>query len=161
MLVKDKKYFEGFRWFALFTLLCTVAMWIALWVSSATPGDISGANSWAMAGAIDDKYNLSQKFDSAITTQNIVVERATEKAKYIGEQEQMTITFSPKGTRDTDVEWSSGDETVATVDQNGLVTLVGKGEVRVLQNSKATKKYTITMAFSVGVKILTTLKIHT
>lgn len=140
MLVKDKKYFEGFRWFALFTLLCTVAMWIALWASSATPGDISGANSWAMAGAIDDKYNLSQKFDSAITTQNIVVERATEKAKYIGEQEQMTITFSPKGTRDTDVEWSSGDENVATVDQNGLVTLVGKGEVRIFAKLKSNEK---------------------
>lgn len=140
MLVKDKKYFEGFRWFALFTLLCTMAMWIALWASSATPGDISGANSWAMAGAIDDKYNLSQKFDSAITTQNIVVERATEKAKYIGEQEQMNITFSPKGTRDTDVEWSSGDESVATVDQNGLVTLVGKGEVRVFAKLKSNEK---------------------
>lgn len=137
MLVKDKKYFEGFRWFALFTLLCTVALWIALWASSATPGDISGANSWAMAGAIDDKYNLSQKFDSAITTQNITVERATEKAKYIGEQEQMTITFSPEGTRDTDVEWSSGDESVATVDQNGLVTLVGKGEVRIFAKLKS------------------------
>lgn len=140
MLVKDKKYFEGFRWFALFTLLCTMAMWIALWASSATPGDISGANSWAMAGAIDDKYNLSQKFDSAITTQNITVERATEKAKYIGEQEQMTITFSPKGTRDTDVEWSSGDEAVATVDQNGLVTLVGKGEVRIFAKLKSNEK---------------------
>lgn len=137
MLVKDKKYFEGFRWFALFTLLCTVAMWIALWASSATPGDISGANSWAMAGAIDDKYNLSQKFDSAITTQNITVERATGKANYIGEQEQMKVTFSPKGTRDTDVEWSSGNENVATVDQNGLVTLVGKGEVRIFAKLKS------------------------
>lgn len=137
MLVKDKKYFEGFRWFALFTLLCTVALWIALWASSATPGDISGANSWAMAGAIDDKYNLSQKFDSAITTQNIIVERATGKANYIGEQEQMKVTFSPKGTRDTDVEWSSGNESVATVDQNGLVTLVGKGEVRIFAKLKS------------------------
>ena len=140
MLIKDKKYFEGFRWFALFTLLCTVAMWIALWASSATPGDISGANSWAMAGAIDDKYNLSQKFDSAITTQNITVERATGKANYIGEQEQMKVTFSPKGTRDTDVEWSSGNESVATVDQNGLVTLVGKGEVRVFAKLKSNEK---------------------
>lgn len=140
MLVKDKKYFEGFRWFALFTLLCTMAMWIALWASSATPGDISGANSWAMAGAIDDKYNLSQKFDSAITTQNIIVDRATGKANYIGEQEQMRVTFSPKGTRDTDVEWSSGNENVATVDQNGLVTLVGKGEVRVFAKLKSNEK---------------------
>lgn len=137
MLVKDKKYFEGFRWFALFTLLCTVAMWIALWASSATPGDVSGANSWAMAGAIDGKYNLSQKFDSAITTQNVTIERTTWKAYYIGDQEQMKATFSPKGTRDTDVEWSSGNENVATVDQNGLVTLVGKGEVRIFAKLKS------------------------
>lgn len=137
MLVKDKKYFEGFRWFALFTLLCTVAMWIALWASSATPGDVSGANSWAMAGAIDGKYNLSQKFDSAITTQNVTIERTTWKAYYIGDQEQMKATFSPKGTRDTDVKWSSGNENVATVDQNGLVTLVGRGEVRIYAKLKS------------------------
>ena len=137
MLVKDKKYFEGFRWFALFTLLCTVAMWIALWASSATPGDVSGANSWAMAGAIDGKYNLSHKFDSAITTQNVTIERTTWKAYYIGDQEQMKAIFSPKGTRDTDVEWSSGNENVATVDQNGLVTLVGKGEVRIFAKLKS------------------------
>lgn len=137
MLVKDKKYFEGFRWFALFTLLCTVAMWIALWASSATPGDVSGANSWAMAGAIDGKYNLSQKFDSAITTQNVTIERTTWTAYYIGDQEQMKATFSPKGTRDTDVKWSSGNENVATVDQNGLVTLVGRGEVRIYAKLKS------------------------
>ena len=140
MLVKDKKYFEGFRWFALFTLLCTMAMWIVLWASSATPADISGANSSAMASAIDDKFNLTQKFDSTITTQNIIVERGTEKARYIGEQEQMKITFSPKGTLDTDVEWSSKNENVATVDQNGLVTLVGKGNATIYAQLKSNEK---------------------
>ena len=140
MLVKDKKYFEGFRWFALFTLLCTMAMWIVLWASSATPASISGANSSAMASAIDDKFNLTQKFDSAITTQNIIVERGTEKARYIGEQEQMKITFSPKGTIDTDVEWSSRNENVATVDQNGLVTLVGKGNATIYAQLKSNEK---------------------
>ena len=140
MLVKDKKYFEGFRWFALFTLLCAVAMWIVVWASSATPASISGANSSAMASAIDDKFNLTQKFDSAITTQNIIVERGTEKARYIGEQEQMKITFSPKGTLDTDVEWSSRNENVATVDQNGLVTLVGKGNATIYAQLKSNEK---------------------
>ena len=140
MLVKDKKYFEGFRWFALFTLLCTMAMWIVLWASSATPASISGANSSAMASAIDDKFNLTQKFDSSITTQNIIVGRGTEKARYIGEQEQMKITFSPKGTLDTDVEWSSRNENVATVDQNGLVTLVGKGNATIYAQLKSNEK---------------------
>ena len=140
MLVKDKKYFEGFRWFALFTLLCTMAMWIVLWASSATPASISGANSGAMASALDNKYNLSQKFDSAITTQNIIVEKTTGKAKYSGDQEQMKVTFSPKGTLDTDVEWSSRNENVATVDQNGLVTLVGKGNATIYAQLKSNEK---------------------
>ena len=153
MLIKDKRYFEGFRWFALFTLLCTVAMWIALWASSATPGNISGANSWAMAGAIDDKYDLSQKFDSQITTQDIAVERTTQKAYYIGDQEQMKVTFSPKGTPDTDVEWSSSNENVATVDQNGLVTLVGRGEVRIYAKLKSNidiENYTYFLCYGVN-----------
>lgn len=139
MLIRDKKYFEGFRWFALFTLLCTVVLWIALWGASATPGEISGAESWAMAGAIDDKYDLSQKFDSAITTQNVIVERTTGKAYYVGDQEQMKLTCHPSGTADTAVEWTSSNEDVATVDPNGLVTLVGEGEVRIYATLKSNK----------------------
>ncbi len=153
MLIKDKRYFEGFRCFALFTLLCTVAMWIVLWASSATPGNISGANSWAMAGAIDNKYDLSEKFDATITTQNVTVERTTQKAYYIGDQEQMKVTFSPKGTPDTDVEWLSSNEEVATVDQNGLVTLVGRGEVRIYAKLKSNidiENYTYFLCYGVN-----------
>lgn len=68
------------------------------------------------------------------------MERGTEKARYIGEQEQMKITFSPKGTLDTDVEWSSKNENVATVDQNGLVTLVGKGNATIYAKLKSNEK---------------------
>ncbi len=140
MLIRDKKYFEGFRWFALFTLLCTVVMWIVLWSSSATPGEISGANSWAMAGALDGKYDISQKFDSTITTQDISPYRSAWSANYIGDQEQLYVSYSPKNTTDTEVEWSSGNENVATVDKNGLVTLIGRGEVRIYTKLKSNPK---------------------
>jgi len=40
---------------------------------------------------------------------------------------QLTETVSPDSADNKDVSWSSADETVATVDANGLVTAVGAG----------------------------------
>lgn len=40
---------------------------------------------------------------------------------------QLTATVLPEDADDKSVEWSSSDETVATVTQDGLVTSVGKG----------------------------------
>ena len=40
---------------------------------------------------------------------------------------QLTETVSPDSADNKDVSWSSADETVATVDTNGLVTAVGAG----------------------------------
>ena len=137
MPVKEKKYFEGIRAFALFTLLCTIALWIVLWGSSATPGDKSGANSWAMADAMDEKYHLSEKFDSQVTTQNIEVFRQKSTYSYIGETDQAIVRFSPSNTLDTDVEYSSNNESVATVDQNGVITFVGRGDANIFATLKS------------------------
>lgn len=140
MPVKEKKYFEGIRAFALFTLLCTIALWIALWGSSATPGDKSGANSWAMADAMDEKYHLSEKFDSQVTTQNIKVYRQKSTYSYIGETDQVIVQFSPSNTLDKDVVYSSNNEKVATVDQNGVITFVGWGDAYIYATLKSNPK---------------------
>lgn len=47
---------------------------------------------------------------------------------YMGDQVQLTAVPTPAGCMGT-VVWSSSDENVAMVDQNGLVTLVGLGNV--------------------------------
>ncbi len=41
---------------------------------------------------------------------------------------QLTATVLPAEATGWELEWSSGDETVATVDENGFVTAVGEGE---------------------------------
>lgn len=49
----------------------------------------------------------------------------------IGEQLQLDYTIKPKDATITTVTWYSDDESVATVDENGLVTAVGTGSTSV------------------------------
>ena len=45
----------------------------------------------------------------------------------VGKSEQLSVTFDPWYAENKDMVWTSSDEGVATVDQNGLVTAVGDG----------------------------------
>lgn len=48
---------------------------------------------------------------------------------------QLMATVSPAGALDKSVAWSTSDESVATVDDNGLVTSVGKGKAVITATS--------------------------
>ena len=48
--------------------------------------------------------------------------------EYVGETFQLVATVTPEDMTGYVVTFSSSDETVATVDENGLITSVGKGE---------------------------------
>ena len=50
----------------------------------------------------------------------------------VGATFQLVATIDPEDATDKTITWSSSDETVATVDQTGLVTAVGKGEAEII-----------------------------
>ena len=50
---------------------------------------------------------------------------------YPGDTRSLAVVVEPSDATDKDVVWSSGDDTVATVDQNGEVTAVAPGTVRI------------------------------
>lgn len=50
-------------------------------------------------------------------------------------QKQLNVSYEPKDTGDTDVVWTTSDESVATVDNNGLVTAVAPGEATITVTS--------------------------
>ena len=62
-----------------------------------------------------------------ILPQSIILSSEYESI-FIGETLQLTATVLPENTTDKTVTWTSSDETIATVDQNGLVTTVDLGE---------------------------------
>lgn len=53
----------------------------------------------------------------------------------IGDTEQMTVGYIPEYTSQKDVIWSTSDETVATVNEDGLVTPVGPGQTTITVES--------------------------
>lgn len=63
----------------------------------------------------------------------------SETAVSIKEGGELTLgaSFGPDDTTETDVEWSTSDDKTATVDENGVVTAVSKGEAEITATSKA------------------------
>ena len=55
----------------------------------------------------------------------------TELALYTGGSATLTATVAPDNATNKAVTWSSSDNTVATVDQNGTVTAVGAGKTTI------------------------------
>lgn len=67
----------------------------------------------------------------------------------VGATETLTATVAPEDATTKTVSWQSSNEDVATVDQNGKVTAISKGEVTITVttndgNKTATCKVTVT-----------------
>lgn len=54
---------------------------------------------------------------------------AESKSLYVGETLPMSVAFTPEDASIQAVTWSSGNDKIATVDETGLVTAHGKGQV--------------------------------
>ena len=70
-----------------------------------------------------------------VLVESIAVNPSTCEIK-VGSNKQLTATVSPSSAFNKEVEWSSSDTSVATVDANGLVTGVASGEVTITAKAK-------------------------
>ena len=81
---------------------------------------------------------------------SITLSKISETLK-VGDTDTLTYSYLPTDATDTEVTWSSSDETIATVDQTGKVTAVKVGEATITAtaktgSAKASCKYTVTEA---------------
>lgn len=73
-------------------------------------------------------YTFKKFSDTAVTGVSL---DKTELTLAAGSEETLIATVVPEGASVPTVSWSSSDENVATVDQTGKVTAVGKGEATI------------------------------
>ncbi len=78
-----------------------------------------------------DGTNLSAS--CKVSVKPIYVEKITlnetETELYVGNILQLIAEVQPTDATNIDVEWTTSDETIATVDETGLVTALGEGDV--------------------------------
>lgn len=81
----------------------------------------------------------------------------TSLSLFTGESETLTATVEPGNATNKAVTWSTSDNTVATVDENGTVTAVGAGEATITvttEDGSKTATCTVTVTVPVtGVKL--------
>lgn len=77
-----------------------------------------------------------------------IINESNTRVVYVGETVQLEAKIYPDHF-DQNVKWSSSDETVAVVDEEGLVTLVSPGKVEIVATSVNHKKVSQKYAFVV------------
>ena len=76
------------------------------------------------------KYYVLTSLTLAVPVTGVSLD-ATTASVNVGDTKQLSATISPSDADNTKVTWSSSDETVATVDQDGLVTALKAGSVEI------------------------------
>ncbi|MBQ9950341.1 MAG: leucine-rich repeat protein, partial [Clostridia bacterium] len=69
-------------------------------------------------------------FDSTVSVTGVTLDK-TEATLEIGETVQLIATVTPEDATNKNVTWKSSDESIATVDENGLVTAISAGTVTI------------------------------
>ncbi len=95
---------------------------------SATSG-LSAGDKYQVTGV--NFWNQSaQPYTPVIAVEEIELDK-TEATMKVGETLQLQATVSPENAADTTIYWTSGDETIATVDQTGKITAIKAGTVTI------------------------------
>ena len=103
-----------------------------------------------MAGFMFGFAACKTETDSTVAVEKIEI-TSTVKEVTEGEKITLTATVSPENATNKTVTWSSSDTTVATVDENGVVTGVKTGKATI--TAKAGEKST-TIEITVAAKVI-------
>ncbi|MCR5450730.1 MAG: Ig-like domain-containing protein [Solobacterium sp.] len=83
----------------------------------------------------DGGYSASIEIHVIIPAQSITISSEVTEILY-GNSETLEVAFTPSNTTNQKVTWTSSDESIATVDENGVVTAVGEGKVTITATSE-------------------------
>ena len=83
-----------------------------------------------------------------------VAMKETTAQMYVGATKELEIIFTPENATNAEIVWSSSDETIATVDENGMVTAWKAGVVTITATPVAEGIQAVTCSLSVRESVL-------
>ena len=92
----------------------------------------------------DDKRWTSSVTDDFVAVSGVTIGEADFTLNK-GQEKQLTATVTPSNASEPEVTWTSSDTNVATVDPNGKVTAVGRGEATITVSTGNGKTATVTV----------------
>ena len=135
------------------TLLVTLLSLTSL--MACDPNNIPSSNSNSNSGSISSSDSGSSESTSKPSSSGSVIDltsiklNKTETSILLNSKETLTVSFTPTNATDKEVEWSSDDDTIASVD-NGVVTAKKIGVANITVKSK--KNASISATCKVTVK---------
>lgn len=85
-----------------------------------------GESMWDVATYYNGNCRIKAYTDNKVFVSSLELNES-EISLYTGDNATLEVTLAPEDADDKTVEWSSSDESVATVDENGVVTAIGVG----------------------------------
>lgn len=79
-------------------------------------------------------FTYCEKEDNVISVQSVTLDE-TSLSLSVGDTERLVATVTPDDATNKNVVWSSSDEAVATVDQNGIITAIKEGQATITVSS--------------------------
>jgi hypothetical protein len=92
--------------------------------------------------------SLAVHFTPSVAVTGITLNKTTDSIA-VGANDTLTATISPSNASDKAVEWSSSDETKATVDGSGKVTGVAEGTATITAKAHGDETKTATCAVTI------------
>ena len=85
---------------------------------------------WNIPAAYADDYEDSEGREDPPEAADVVLDH-TKLRLLVGDTQMLAVTVTPEGAACPPIAWSTSDENVATVDEDGLVTAVGEGTAQI------------------------------
>ncbi len=106
---------------------------------------------------IDDAVLVSDEDgeEEPVPVTGIAISGANEVA--VGRTTKLDIIYTPANTMEKGVTWASSDETIATVDENGVVKGIAEGTATITATSKYNSELTATHEIEVKPQVIQTI----
>ena len=109
-------------------------------------------------GGFERECTITVRSNIIIKVSSITISPETTTIE-VGETKQLTAAVLPNDAENKEIEWSSSDTSVATVDANGLVTGVASGEVTITATAKDGSRVTGTAQVTVSTGLVESIAV--